>query len=394
MHSRAKISNAGFRSGGGLALVVALLLGILTIQAAPAQKLSVLYNFTGSKDGGNPYVGVIQGPTGFYGTTFSGGVYSAGTVFEVTRAGTETVLYSFSGGTDGGQPDAALIRDSKGNLYGTTSNGGAHGIGTVFEVSPAGTETVLYSFTYADGASPSGGLIRDTAGNLYGTTSQGGSSGEGTVFKLDTTDTETVLHSFAGGATDGAYPYFTRLHMDTAGNLYGVTEEGGASNLGVVFEISKSGDFSVLHSFAGGTTDGAFPSGPLMRDSDGNLRGTTQAGGASNLGTIFELSSAGTLTLLHSFSGGKTDGSYPYGGLVQDPTGNLYGTGVGGGASGVGAIYELSTAGTYTLLQSLTPKTAGAYPYGSLVVDAKGNLFGTALQGGKSSFGTVFELTP
>jgi uncharacterized repeat protein (TIGR03803 family) len=287
-----------------------------------------------------------------------------------------------------------LVRDPEGNLYGTTSSGGAKGNGTVFEVTPTGTETVLYSFTYADGTYPSGGLVRDTAGNLYGTTTQGGASGEGTVFKVDTSGNETVLHSFAGGTTDGAYPYLTRLRMDAAGNLYGVTEEGGASDLGVVFEISSSGTFSLLYSFAGGTTDGAFPSGPLIRDTEGNLRGTTQAGGASNLGTMFELSSGGTLTLLHSFAGGTTDGAYPYGGLVQDPKGNLYGTTVGGGASGVGTIYELTTAGTFTVLQSLISKSDGAYPYGGLVVDIKGDLFGTALQGGKGGYGTVFELIP
>jgi uncharacterized repeat protein (TIGR03803 family) len=390
-----RVPQVGLRSGhGALAMAVSLLLGVIAIQAAHAQTVKVLHNFTGTKDGAYPYQGLIQAPTGFYGTTFYGGANDAGTVFEVTRAGTETVLYSFTGGTDGGQPDSALVLDKLGNLYGTTSAGGAHGIGTVFEVSASGTETVLYSFTYADGADPSGGLIRDAAGNLYGTTIQGGSSEEGTVFKVDSTGTETVLHNFAGGTKDGAYPYLTRLHEDADGNLYGVTEEGGTSNLGVVFEVSASGTFSVLHSFAGGSSDGAFPSGPLMRDTEGNLRGTTQAGGASNLGTMFELSSSGTLTLLHSFAGGKTDGAYPYGGLVLDPTGNLYGTTTGGGATGVGTIYELSTAGTFTVLQSLKSKIDGAYPYGGLVIDAKGNLFGTTLQAGKSGYGTVFELTP
>lgn len=379
---------------GAVALAVSVLLGLTIVQAAQAQTFTTLYNFTGSKDGGYPYVGLIQGPTGFYGTTFYGGAYDAGTVFEVTRAGTETVLYNFSGGADGGQPYAALVRDSLGNLYGTTADGGAHGNGTLFEVSPTGTETVLHSFAYTDGAYPSGGLIRDKAGNLYGTTTRGGSSGEGTVFKVDTAGTETVLHSFAGGTTDGAFPYLTRLHQDASGNLYGVTEEGGASNLGVVFEVTAGGAFSVLHSFAGAPTDGAFPSGPLMRDSEGNLRGTTQAGGGFSLGTVYELSSTGTLTLLHSFAGGLTDGSYPYGGLVQDSLGNLYGTTTGGGVSGAGTVYEVSTTGTFTLLQSLQSKSQGAYPYGGLVIDAKGHLFGTALQGGKGHYGTVFELTP
>jgi len=377
-----------------LALAVVLLPVLISIQPAQAQKFNVLYNFTGLADGGYPYVGLIQGTAGFYGTTYYGGAYAAGTVFQVTRSGTETVLYNFTGGTDGGQPYALLVLDAAGNLYGTTSSGGAHGNGTVFQVSPSGAETVLYSFTYADGSYPSGGLIRDTAGNLYGSTAVGGSSGKGTVFKVDTAGTETVLHSFAGGAADGAFPYLTRLHMDMAGNLYGVTEEGGPSNLGVVFEISSSGTFSVLHSFAGGATDGAFPSGPLMRDAAGNLRGTTQGGGPSNLGTVFELSSSGTLTLLHSFAGGKTDGAIPYGGLVQNLTGTLYGTTTGGGASGNGTVYKLTTTGTFAVLHSLKYKNNGAYPWGGLVRDAKGNLFGTALQGGSGGYGTVFELIP
>jgi len=391
----AAISRMGLRATkNALALVAALLPLLFAVQSAQAQTLSVLYNFTGKLDGGFAYQGLIQGPSGnFFGTTSFGGMFGLGTVFQVNRTGTETVLYSFTGGTDGGQPYSSLVRDTLGNLYGTTSNGGAHGVGTVFQVTPAGTETVLYSFGYVDGANPSGGLIRDAQGNLYGTTLHGGSAGLGTVFKLDTTGTETVLHNFAGGAADGASPYFTRLHMDKAGNLYGTTQKGGAANIGIVFELSSSGTFTLLHSFAGGPTDGSYPSGSIMRDAAGNLRGTTQYGGPANLGTVFVLSTTGTLTLLHSFAGGSTDGAFPYGGLVQDIAGNLYGTTTGGGAR-VGTIYKLTKDGTFTLLHSLLYLKEGAYPYGGLVVDAKGNLFGTALQGGSGHYGTVFKLAP
>jgi uncharacterized repeat protein (TIGR03803 family) len=391
----ATVSRTSVRAGSDvLALGIALLLSVIAIQSAQAQKATVLYSFTGLADGAYPYVGLIQGSHGFYGTTSSGGVVGLGTVFHVNRSGGETVLYSFSGGADGGEPYAALVSDSAGNLYGTTSAGGAQGEGTVFKVDTTGTETVLYNFSYSDGSQPSGGVIRDATGNLYGTTTRGGSSAFGTVFKIDTSGTETVLHNFAGGATDGAFPYLTRLKIDKAGNLYGVTQEGGGSNLGVVFEISASGTFSMLHSFAGGPTDGAFPSGPLLRDTAGNLRGTTENGGTSNLGTVFELGPTGTLTVLHSFAGGATDGSYPYGGLVQDRAGNFYGTATGGGTFGHGTIYKLTKTGTLILLHSLQYQNDGAYPYGGLLRDATGHLFGTALQGGGGRYGTVFELTP
>jgi len=389
---RAAISQASSRWGSG-ALAVAVLLGVIAIQTAQAEKFKVLYNFTGAGDGGNPYAGLVRGASNLYGTTSNGGKSFEGAVFQVTISGKETVLYSFTGGADGGQPYSDLVLDAAGNLYGTTANGGTSGNGTVFEVSPSGQETVLYSFAGypTDGAAPSGGLIQDAAGNLYGTTNRGGSSGMGTVFKVDTTGTETVLHTFAGGATDGAHPYFTRLKMDQAGNVYGVTEQGGASGQGVVFEISSSGTFSLLHSFAGGATDGSYPSGPLIRDSLGNLRGTTTYGGTANLGTVFELSASGTLTVLHSFAGGTTDGSLPCGGLLQDLAGNLYGTAAGGGAFGVGTIYKLTKSGTFTVLHSFKALSDGAYPYGT-VLDAKGHIFSTALEGGSGSYGTVFEL--
>jgi uncharacterized repeat protein (TIGR03803 family) len=199
-------------------------------------------------------------------------------VFSVTQAAsaqTFSLLYQFKSGNDGSQPYASLILDTKGNLYGTT------------EGDPTGQETVLYSFTGStDGGSPEAGLIRDAKANLYGTTYLGGSSSAGTVFKLDPTGQETVLYSFTGGA-DGANPSEGSLIRDSAGNLYGTTPQGGASDFGVVFKLDPAGKETVLHSFSG--RDGKIPYGTLVRDKAGNLYGTTYEGGAYGGGVVFKI---------------------------------------------------------------------------------------------------------
>jgi uncharacterized repeat protein (TIGR03803 family) len=198
----------------------------------------VLYNFTGGADGGYPFTGVIRDSAGnLYGTAELGGTSGAGVVYKVDTAGQETVLYSFTGGTDGGYPEyAGVIRDAAGNLYGTTNSGGTSGSGVVYKVDTKGQQTVLHSFTgSADGSQPEAGVVRDSVGNLYGTTTSGGASGAGVVYKVDTAGQETVLYSFTGG-TDGARPW-TGLIRDSSGDLYGTTSSGGTKNSGVVFEV-------------------------------------------------------------------------------------------------------------------------------------------------------------
>jgi uncharacterized repeat protein (TIGR03803 family) len=323
---------------------------------------TLLHRFTGGTDGRNPVAGLIQDGAGnLYGTTIGGGAYDNGVVFKLSPTGTETVLYSFTGGKDGGAPEAGLIRDGAGNLYGTTTAGGppsacTFGCGTVFRVSPAGTETVLYGFTGRDdGNGPFAGLVRDGAGNLYGTTFNGGPQQHGVVFKVSATGTETVLHSFIGEA-DGAFPR-ARLIQDVAGNLYGTTYQGGSSSTcsdphgcGVAFKVSPSGTETVLHTFTGyptSATDGAYPAAGLIQDAVGNLYGTTQGGGASGDGVVFELircsssPSGYDFKVLYSFTGGA-DGTQPFAGLIQDPAGNLYGTVAGGGAYGYGVVFKLA----------------------------------------------------
>ena len=206
------------------------------------------------------------------------------------RNGVETVLHSFTGSPmDGQEPTAGLVRDAAGNFYGTTVTGGASNLGTVFKLDASGTESVLYSFAgHPDGKFPWAGLVRDAAGNFYGTTLYGGASDFGTVYKLDTSDTEAVLHSFTG-RPDGRLPY-AGLLPDLAGNLYGTTSQGGTSHYGTAFRLDTTGRFTVLHNFAFGTTDGITPMGGLIRDTTGNLYGTTLQGGAFSVGTVFKLS--------------------------------------------------------------------------------------------------------
>jgi uncharacterized repeat protein (TIGR03803 family) len=317
----------------------------------------VLYTFTGGTSGYFPQANLILVGGNLYSTTsgFNGNT-SYGTVFKVTKGGKETLLYSFTGGTDGAYPQAGLVADPQGNLYGTTIEGGAYGWGAVIEVTTVGKETVLYSFTgKTDGAYPQGSLVRDWKGNLYGATPYGGSSagspscgsgiGCGTVFGLTPAGKEIVLYNFTGGV-DGGYPYAGLISL--GGNLYGVTYGGGTYGVGAVFKVTLAGKETVLHSFAGGATDGESPEGTLVRDSKGNLYGVTfQGGSASNCyfgcGTVYELTPAGVLTVLYSFTGG-TDGESPFTALVRDTAGNLYGTTPYRGSSncpfGCGTVYE------------------------------------------------------
>ena len=237
---------------------------------------SVLHAFNGS-DGYLVRAPLIRAPHGFYGIAWQGGAEGWGAVFQLDSGGNETVLYSFTGfGPDGGLPYGRLIRDAAGNLYGTCSSTlqQPETWGTAFKVDATGKITILHSFTgKPDGANPFSGLIPDTAGNLYGTTSDGGAFGRGTVFKLDRTGAETVLYSFTGKNGDGAQPH-AGLIRDASGNLYGTTYIGGSADKGTVFKLDASGHETVLHSFTD-SPDGASPYAGLLRDAAGNLYGTT-----------------------------------------------------------------------------------------------------------------------
>jgi uncharacterized repeat protein (TIGR03803 family) len=250
---------------------------------------AVLYSFAGFPDGANPNAGLIQAADGdFYGATGGGGgsASSVGTLFKLTPAGVETVLHTFVGFPDGANPEAGLIQASDGNFYGTTYYGGANGSGTVFKLTLAGVETVLYSFTgIPDGANPYAGLIQAVDGNFYGTTYRGGANGAGTVFKLTPAGVETLLYSFTGG-TDATNPN-AGLIQAADGNFYGTTYSGGANGAGTIFKLTPAGVETVLYSFTG-IPDGANPNAELIQAVDGYFYGTTYSGGASNLGAVFK----------------------------------------------------------------------------------------------------------
>jgi uncharacterized repeat protein (TIGR03803 family) len=358
--------------------------------------LITLHTFSGPSgdDGANSYAPLVQDGAGnLYGTTAGGGAFHQGIVFRVDTSGNETVLYDFTGGTDGGDPHSGLLLDAAGNLYGITGGGGIFpGQGVVFKLDPSGVETVLHALTTTDGSGSASGLIIDPSGNFYGTAERGGAYDQGVVFKVDTLGNYSVVHSFGKrGVADGSEPY-AGLVRDAAGNLYGTTFGGGKYGAGTVYKIDASGNASVLYSFRGGS-DGLFPSSSLVLDVAGNLYGTTDAGGAHNLGIVFKVSASGKEKILHSF-GSTNDGASPFVGLVKDESGNFYGVTDGGGAYHHGTVFRLDNTGNETVLYSFTGSSDGARPEGALWRDAAGNLYGTTLDRGSGhDAGTVFELT-
>ncbi len=404
-----------------LPLMVALFvtLSMAVTAAFAASKEKVLLSFSGD-DGLAPYAGLAFDPAGnLYGTTYGGGAYGYGCVFKLAPSAEgkwiETLLYSFNFGADGVLPYAGLILDGGGNLYGTTKAGGDFGYGTVFELtrgqSGTWTEKVLHSFDGNDGLNPVAGMVFDKSGNLYGTTLYGGDFGYGNIFQLipdgNGNWTEATLYSLAGNGTDGSYPY-SGVVFDAAGNLYGTTYSGGATNGGTVFQLTRAGNGNwtetVLHSL-GKKKDGINPYAGVVFDTKGNLYGTAYSGGAHDRGAVFRLTSAGkgpwTETMLHSFNQEK-DASHPYGPLVLGAGGELYGTGYSGGVHGYGAIFHLAPAqnGKWTekILYSLN-LSDGDGPYSGLVLDHKGNLFGTTQYGGGDGCGglgcgVVFKIVP
>jgi len=375
-------------------VTLALWPGVASQRAQAQTNFKLLHTFgVVPGDGIAPGGGLIRAGGSLYGTTYGGGSYG-GTVFKVDSKGKETILYNFRSGSDGIGPFAGVVRDTAGNLYGTTSEGGANGFGSVFEVSATGEETVLYSFQGgSDGANPYAPLVRDSYGNLYGTTSISPPNPSGTVFKVDSSGQETVLYRFLG-PPDGFDPS-AGLLRDSLGNFYSTTPLGGAASFGIVYKVSAAGKETVLHNFTGGLADGAYSYSSLLRVA-GNLYGTAEFGGTYGVGVVFKLDPHGNETLLYSFLGGPVDGAYPNSGLLRDAAGNFYGTTEIGGLYGWGTVFKLDPTGKETVLHNFTGGADGSIPIGGVVRDSLGNLYGVTQEGGYGSpigAGTVYELT-
>ena len=337
----------------------------------------------------------------------------AGMTAPAAGAATTTVIYSFAGDEDGEYTDTDLVMDNAGNLYGTSVQGGEHGGGTVWELSPSGggwTHTVLYSFTGgADGGEPYKGVTLDAAGNLYGTAVTGGGGscegGCGVAYKLSNnggTWTQSVIHAFTGG-DDGSGPG-ARLTVDDNGNAYGMAPTGGANGAGTIYKIHPGKDgkwtLTVIHAFTGGA-DGVGGSAGAMVFHGKHLYGAATAGGVNGDGLVYELTPAKTgewgFKVIYSFKG-ESDGAFPYGGLTFDTLGNLYGTTYYDGEHEVGTAYELmprhSGEWKEKVLYSFKGGNDGASSIGNLVLDNTGNLYGTTSEGGAGGRGVIFQLKP
>ena len=399
-------------------LVLLLVLITATAIVSQAQTFTSLFQFDYTNGGFPQPTALVQGADGnFYGTTFVGGTYHLGTIFKITPAGVHTLLASFDG-PKGVHPYAGLVQGSDGNFYGTSGGFGfstpnhnpVFSAGNVYEITPQGVLRTVYSFcantSCIDGSEPHGALLQASDGNFYGTTSLGGAHTYGTVFEVTSTGTLTSLYSFCSLANcaDGSHPY-AGLMQGLDGDFYGTTYDGGAHGGGSVFKITAAGGLTTLYSFCSlaACADGSHPYGSVVQGADGNFYGTTYTGGATNQGTVFRLTGEGVLTTLFSFTG--TSGANPYAGLVLGTDNNSYGTTQNGGADNRGTIFEITATGTFTKLYDFCSQAEcfdGAYPRGGLVQGSDGTFYGTTQNGGinagcllcgDNGEGTIFSLS-
>ncbi len=400
------------RLGLGVDAVAALVAvsALLTIapqasyaQAASGAAFTSLYNFgaTGT-DGKVPFGGLVQGAdSNFYGTTSLGGTSDGadkGSVFKITPSGSLTSIYAFlNNGNDGTNPNAGLVLGASGSFYGTTQLGGVNSAGTVFQVTPSGSETVIHAFNEpVDGAYPECTLDMAANGDFYGVTSGNPTENDyGTFFQLTPSNALTTPYVFSSSATAPSSPEFG-VAQGSDGSFYGVTSTGGQYGYGAVYKVTASGTAATLYSFSD-QSDGGSPYGGLALGADGNFYGTTSDDGSNESGTVFKITPSGTLTTLYTFTpdnGGNADGSGPSTTLLLGTDGNFYGMTSFGGTSDDGVVFKITPTGTLTTLYSFTGGTDGANPFNNALVEGTdGALYGLVSSGGTSGYGTVFKLT-
>ncbi len=350
-----------------------------------AQTITNLVSLNGT-NGFGPRGPLVQGFDGnFYGTALLGGAHSWGVVFKMTPAGALSVVYNFMGAADGGEPQAGLLQGADGNFYGTTLLGGSAGSGTVFKITPGGTLTTLHNFAgNPDGDRPVGGLTQGLDGNFYGTTLLGGSNSNRTVYRITPAGTLTILHSFTNNP-DGAQPS-SSIVQAVDGNFYGTTNSGAANGNGTIFKFTPAGTFSTVYTFPvyGGPQSSV---AGLVQGADGNLYGTT-SGGGSGFGTVFKFTFDGTLTTIYCFHGNTSDGSAPVAGMIVGSDGNFYGT-------TSTTLFQLTPGGAertlFNVTSNLNSTTVGTTTAG-LIQATDGNFYGTCVNAGDNELGCVFRL--
>jgi len=385
--------------------IVLFAVGLLGLGTARlnAQTYNDLYNFGSNPNDpiGPSHPGIIaQGRDGnLYSTSWAGGADGYGAVFRVTPKGTLAVIYSFDS-VHGDAPYSGLTLGAQGDFYGAAYQGSEYSYGNVFSIGATGGQpTILHSFAGTDGAYPFGPPVLGPDGNLYGTTSEGGANDYGTIYQIILkTGKFNLLHSF--DFTDGSYPV-APLVLGTDGNLYGSAQQGGIldcnSGCGTIFKISTAGKFDKVHSFV--STDGAYPLAPLVEGNNGSFYGTAYAGGdvesecSDGCGTVFQLTSAGEVTVLHAFQGQSgSDGAYPYAGLVQGSDGNFYGVTYAGGAAADGTIFEVNPSGSkYSVIYQFAQST-GFYSQVTLTQNTSGSFYGDTYEGGSEGDGVFYSL--
>jgi uncharacterized repeat protein (TIGR03803 family) len=377
----------------GLILASCVLLFFCSL-AAQAQTEYILFNTPYFEDPSSPVVMDVHG--NLYGTTLSD-FHNRGSIYKLTPPSgsggqwSSTTLHVFPNGGDYQSPGGDLVIDSAGNIFGAT--GSPSGSGIVYEIDAAGEEKVIYTFKGGASDPSPESLIEDSSGNFYANAG-GGTAGYGTLLKLSSDGTKQILYNFQG-PSDGERPN-SPLVLDSQGSLYGTTFYGGPNHAGTIFELAWDGTFTTLYAFGKSKTDALYPYAGLTIDNQGNLYGTSGYGGAYDYGTVFELTTSNTLRILYSFKGGHNDGQLPEASLILDTQGNLYGTTSDNpDASGpFGTVFEITPQGKEIILHEFTGSPDGFNPLTSLLLDSRGDLYGTTQGGGVARGGTVFKIAP